>query len=130
MHFVARSLSSAPSAILRRWSDSRDTRNEEAELKSKVWITIVIKSIESIPKDLESVEKKSGEFSQIWAVVTTCVVIVAHSFALHSGFHEAYKIHSPTNSATTPPFTFTNELIHDCNPINTETHHHQTPPLL
>ncbi|GJY17504.1 hypothetical protein Tco_0388995 [Tanacetum coccineum] len=51
--------------------------------------------------------------------------------ALHSGFHEAYKLHSPTNSTTnsptTPPFTSTNELIHDCNPINTETHHHQTP---
>ncbi|GJX47858.1 hypothetical protein Tco_0273048 [Tanacetum coccineum] len=44
--------------------------------------------------------------------------------ALHSGFHEAYKLHSST---TTPPFTFTNELIHDCNPINTETHHQQTP---
>nr|GEU98211.1 hypothetical protein [Tanacetum cinerariifolium] len=58
MHFVARSLSSAPSAVLRRCSDSRDTRNEEAELKPKVWITIVIKSVEFIPKDLESVEKK------------------------------------------------------------------------
>nr|GEX58735.1 hypothetical protein [Tanacetum cinerariifolium] len=48
------------------------------------------------------------------------------ALAFHSGFHEAYKLHSPTNSTTTPPFTFTNELIHDCNPINTETHHHQT----
>ncbi|GKC80151.1 hypothetical protein Tco_1130925, partial [Tanacetum coccineum] len=47
--------------------------------------------------------------------------------ALHSGFHEAYKLHFPTNSTTTPPFTSTDELIHDCNPINTETHHHQTP---
>ncbi|GJX04233.1 hypothetical protein Tco_0190149 [Tanacetum coccineum] len=47
--------------------------------------------------------------------------------ALHSGFHEAYKLHSPTNYTTTPPFTSTNELIHDCNPINTETHHQQTP---
>nr|GEV33806.1 hypothetical protein [Tanacetum cinerariifolium] len=43
-----------------------------------------------------------------------------------AGFHEAYKLHSPTNSTSTPPFTSTNELIHDCNPINTETHH-QTP---
>nr|GEW68657.1 hypothetical protein [Tanacetum cinerariifolium] len=85
MHFVARSLSSAPSTVLKRCSDSRDTRNEEAELKPKVWITIVIKSVESIPKYLESVEKKSGEFSQIWAVVTTCVVIVAHSFGMKSG---------------------------------------------
>nr|GEW51801.1 hypothetical protein [Tanacetum cinerariifolium] len=53
-----------------------------------------------------------------------------HSVVLPSGFHEAYKLHSPTNTTTTPPFTSTNELIHDCNPINTETHHHQTtlPP--
>nr|GEY43323.1 RNA-directed DNA polymerase, eukaryota [Tanacetum cinerariifolium] len=34
---------------------------------------------------------------------------------------------TPLNSTTTPPFTFTNELIHDRNPINTKTHHHQTP---
>nr|GEU86450.1 hypothetical protein [Tanacetum cinerariifolium] len=46
---------------------------------------------------------------------------------LHSGFHEAYKLYSPTNSTTTPPFTSTNKLIHDCNLINTETHHHQIP---
>nr|GEV60597.1 ribonuclease H-like domain-containing protein [Tanacetum cinerariifolium] len=65
MHFVARSLSSAPSAVLRRCSDSHDMRNEEAELKPKVWITIVIKSVESIPKDLESVEKKLGTNSEV-----------------------------------------------------------------
>nr|GEW77860.1 hypothetical protein [Tanacetum cinerariifolium] len=49
---------------------------------------------------------------------------------IKSGFHEAYKLHYPTNSTTTPSFTSTNELIHDCNLINTETHHHQTllPP--
>nr|GEU29167.1 hypothetical protein [Tanacetum cinerariifolium] len=47
--------------------------------------------------------------------------------AFHSGFHEAYKFHSPTNSTTTSPFTSTNELIHDCKPINTGTHHQQTP---
>nr|GEV97550.1 putative reverse transcriptase domain-containing protein [Tanacetum cinerariifolium] len=47
--------------------------------------------------------------------------------AFHNGFHEAYKLHSPTNSNTTPPFTSINELIYDCNPINIETHHHQTP---
>nr|GEX81694.1 transposon TX1 putative 149 kDa protein [Tanacetum cinerariifolium] len=46
---------------------------------------------------------------------------------LHNGFHQAYKLHSSINTTTTPPFTSTNELIHDCNPINTETHHHQTP---
>nr|GEX02713.1 zinc finger, CCHC-type [Tanacetum cinerariifolium] len=32
-----------------------------------------------------------------------------------------------TPPPTPPPFTSTNELIHACNPINTETHHHQTP---
>ncbi|GJS56339.1 hypothetical protein Tco_0629701 [Tanacetum coccineum] len=32
----------------------------------------------------------------------------------------------PTNSTTTLPSSSTNELIHDCNPINIETHH-QTP---
>ncbi|GKA13751.1 hypothetical protein Tco_0693397 [Tanacetum coccineum] len=46
---------------------------------------------------------------------------------LHSGFHQAYKLHFPTNVTTTPPSTSTNERIHDCNPINNETHHHQTP---
>nr|GEV31055.1 RNA-directed DNA polymerase, eukaryota [Tanacetum cinerariifolium] len=46
---------------------------------------------------------------------------------MHSRFHEAYKLHSPTNSTITPPFTSTNELIYYCNPINTKTHHHQTP---
>nr|GEV13399.1 reverse transcriptase domain-containing protein [Tanacetum cinerariifolium] len=44
---------------------------------------------------------------------------------LHSGFYEAYKLHSPDNSTSTPPFTSTNKLIHDCNPINTEIHHQE-----
>nr|GEX93715.1 hypothetical protein [Tanacetum cinerariifolium] len=55
--------------------------------------------------------------------------------ALHSRFHEAYKLHSSTNSTTTPPFTSTNELIRDRNPINTEPTtakplYHRMPTLL
>nr|GFB57725.1 hypothetical protein [Tanacetum cinerariifolium] len=58
---------------------------EEVELKPKVWTTTVIKSVDNVAKDLESVKKQSDEFSQIRAVVTTCVVIVAHSFGMKSG---------------------------------------------
>ncbi|GKB96887.1 hypothetical protein Tco_0983024 [Tanacetum coccineum] len=40
-----------------------DTRNEETQLKPKVGTTALIKSVEAVPKDLESVEKQSGEVS-------------------------------------------------------------------
>ncbi|PWA80864.1 hypothetical protein CTI12_AA193040 [Artemisia annua] len=55
--------SSAPSVVPRRCSGASDTGDEEAELKPKVRTTAVIKSVEAEPKDLESVENQSGEFS-------------------------------------------------------------------
>ncbi|GKA72113.1 polyubiquitin [Tanacetum coccineum] len=56
-------------------------------------------------------------------IVGTLATIKSLKKALHSGFHDGYKLHCPTNSTTTPPFTSTNELIHDCNP-----HPHRNPP--
>nr|GEV28944.1 hypothetical protein [Tanacetum cinerariifolium] len=70
---------------------------------------------------------KKFDLDLVNIVVGTLATIKSFKKALESVFYEAYKLHSPINSTTTPPFTSTNELIHDCNTINTETHHHQTP---
>nr|GEU35002.1 polypyrimidine tract-binding protein homolog 3 [Tanacetum cinerariifolium] len=82
-----------------------------------------------------SEEFQEGDMVDALSRVGTLTMIKSLKKPCLSGFHEAYKLHSPTNSTTTPPFTSTNELVHDCNPstpkpTTTKPHYHRMPPLL
>ncbi|GJT41299.1 RNA-directed DNA polymerase, eukaryota [Tanacetum coccineum] len=92
------------------------------DLASSIWRAIRIWCDISTPPLLscadwitwiESLQGSKQKKIRLFVIVGTLAMIKSLKKALHSGFHEAYKLHSPTNSNTTPPFTSTNEL-HDC----------------
>nr|GEX00547.1 hypothetical protein [Tanacetum cinerariifolium] len=90
----------------------QDSPAEEAKTDSNIWDDGSV-DVNPFGVGNRSIEKcsKVGTLATIKSLKKPCI----------SDFMKTI------NSTTTPPFTFTNELIHYCNPINTETHHRQNP---